>query len=334
MSDFTPQGLVDAVTQLLRLNHYEVHGPVKVHGAEVDLVAIPKADPFGRKLYIEVTVERVDNDKYGKDMGKLALIGEKDRGADRLIVSSAGFSLPVVERAQETRIQTLTYDELFRKFEKFDSYVAAYTGGGADARDVAALSTIYEPPLFEDAIGKEAAVEYLTKWKNSTVPEQRWLIVTGEYGTGKTALTRVLQYRWLQDYRANPQLPIPFRIELRNFTRQFDARGLLHHFLDRNRLSHISVDFIESLVRTGRVVLILDGYDEMAQFFNSRERRQCLEALATLSSERGERPHNKSPQLLHADRGVAGIRDVVLVNKVGSVPQRFNQGFPAARRVS
>jgi len=31
--------------------------------------------------------------------------------------------------------------------------------------------------------------------------------------------------------------------------------------------------------------LLLDGYDEMAQFFNSRERRQCLEALATLSAD-------------------------------------------------
>lgn len=83
---------------------------------------------------------------------------------------------------------------------------------------------------------------------------------------------------------ARPSKPIPFRIELRDFTRQFDANGLLHHFLDRNGLGAIPIDFVWSLIRTGRVVLILDGYDEMAQYMNARERRMCLEALATLSS--------------------------------------------------
>ncbi len=41
---------------------------------------------------------------------------------------------------------------------------------------------------------------------------------------------------------------------------------------------------MQSLIRSGRVVLLLDGYDEMAQYLNNRERRACLEALADLSS--------------------------------------------------
>lgn len=39
------------------------------------------------------------------------------------------------------------------------------------------------------------------------------------------------------------------------------------------------------LIRTGRVILLLDGYDEMAQFMNSRERRACLAALAELAKD-------------------------------------------------
>ena len=285
MPAFTPESLLTAVKKLFELNHYQVTGPQKIHGAEVDLIASPIADPFGRRLYIEVTVEYVDNEKYGKDLGKLAMLGEVDRDAHRLIVSSAGFSLPVQERAKATRIETLTYDDLFRKFEKFEPYIAAYSSQSETGKEVAALAQVYEPPHFEDSVGNDFAVDFLTAWKDAPAPDNRWIVITGEYGTGKTALTRVLHYQWLEAFKANPTLPIPFRIELRSFVRQFDARGLLHHFLDRNRLSHISVDFVESLVRSGRVVLLLDGYDEMAQYFNSRERRQCLEALATLSSE-------------------------------------------------
>jgi hypothetical protein len=39
------------------------------------------------------------------------------------------------------------------------------------------------------------------------------------------------------------------------------------------------------LIRSGRVVLLLNGYDEMAQFMNARERRSCLSALAELSTD-------------------------------------------------
>lgn len=57
----------------------------------------------------------------------------------------------------------------------------------------------------------------------------------------------------------------------------------MHQFLDSNNLGHVSLEFMLHLIRTGRVVLLLDGYDEMAQFLNSRERRACLKALADLS---------------------------------------------------
>lgn len=283
MKIFDATTLPHAIRTLFELNNYTVEGPLKIHGAEIDLVARP-SDPFGVPVYIEATIEYVDNDKYGKDVGKLALIGEKDRGAQRLIVSTKGFSLPVKERATESRILTLTYDELFRKFQRFDSYIGWCTGASDYAVSLRRLHDIYEEPAFDDQIGNESATKYLSTWLRSAESTKGWLVITGEYGTGKTALTKVLQYRWLQEYRIDPSLPLPIRIELRHFVRQFDARGLIHHFLDNNQLSDVPVDFVYSLIRGGRIVLLLDGYDEMAQYLHARERRACLEALAELSA--------------------------------------------------
>lgn len=212
------------------------------------------------------------------------LVRENEPSAQVLIVSSAGFSVPVRERARESRIFTLTYEELFKKFERFDRYVDAATGNTPLADELRRLDTIYEEPDFIDEIGQDKATSYLTDWRDSADASNRWLVVVGEYGTGKTALTKVLQYRWLNQYKMNPTLPLPFRVELRDFARQFDARGLLHHFLDQNELSHIPIEFVESLIRSGKIVLLLDGYDEMAQYLHARERRSCLEALAELSS--------------------------------------------------
>ena len=283
MTTFTSDTLPTAVRKLFEANHYSVEGPVQVHGAEIDLVASPKADPFGVPIYIEVTIEHVDNAKYGKDVGKLAMVAELNRHARRLIVSSRGFSLPVKERATATQIETLTYSELFRKFEQFGPYISRCLENTDIATELRRLSDIYEEPQFSDNHGNEQATTYLTDWKNSDTNTGKWLLITGEYGTGKTALTKVLQYRWLSEYQTSPDLVLPLRIELRDFASQFNARGLLHHFLDQNGLAHLSVEFVFALLRSGRIILILDGYDEMAQYLHARERRSCLEALAQLS---------------------------------------------------
>ena len=111
--EFDSKSFPLAIKHLFVLNNYEVEESLNVHGAEIDLLARHKSDPFSSPIYIEATIEYVDNDKYGKDVSKLALIREKEPDAQRLIVSAKGFSNPVQERARETRIQTLTYEQLF-----------------------------------------------------------------------------------------------------------------------------------------------------------------------------------------------------------------------------
>lgn len=269
-----------AIGSLLEMNNYEVDHDIHVHGAQIDIVARSKTDPFSSPIYIEATVEYVSNDKYGKDATKFLLIKAKSPSATCICVSSGGFTASVKERANESGILTLTYEELFSKFEKFFPYVKSIL----EDEDTKKLVDSYEEPEFSDAKGKDYATKWLGYWRGFSPDPAKWLIVLGEYGTGKTSLTRVIQQRWIADYQQNPTNPIPVRVELRNFTRQFDARGLIHHFLDTSLLNHVSIEFMMHLIRSGRVILILDGYDEMAQFLNARERRACLSALAEFSA--------------------------------------------------
>jgi len=187
----------------------------------------------------------------------------------------------VKERAQESGVSAFSYDELFAKFEKFTPYLTKVLSDNS----IVKLVQNYKEPLFNDIRGVDHATKWLNRWKSYAPDEAKWLIVLGEYGTGKTSLTRILQYRWISEYHIDPSAPIPVRIELRNFSRQFDANGLLHHFLDTNGLGHVPIEFMTHLIRTGRVILLLEGYDEMAQFMNGRERRACLSALAELAKD-------------------------------------------------
>lgn len=282
---FDSETLPLAVRALFEKNNYDVSGPLKIHGAEVDLIAKAKGDPFAANIYIEVTIKHVDNIKYGNDITKFILLREKDPACQCLIVTSTGFTLAVTERAKESRITTITYDDLLSKFERFEPYIDQALGSNSFADKLRKLASVYEEPNFEDSHGSEYATKFLKTWASDGKLENRWLIVTGEYGTGKTALTEILLFRWIQEYKTNPALPIPFRIELRDFTRQFDARGLLHHFLDSHELGHLPIEYVFSLIKQGKIILLLDGYDEMAQYMHPRERRACLETLAELSAD-------------------------------------------------
>ena len=106
------------------------------------------------------------------------------------------------------------------------------------------------------------------------------MTLTGDYGTGKTALSKMLLLKWMRAFRRDPDSRLPIRIELGEFTRRFDFRGLLRHFGDTHGLSDVPVQALEKLLQEGRVVLILDGYDEMAQNLDLHDRRACLRALA------------------------------------------------------
>ncbi|GAA4422844.1 hypothetical protein GCM10023148_24460 [Actinokineospora soli] len=281
-SEFTEHTLPTALKALFEANGYSVQGPVHKAGAEVDLVATQLSGFVETQVFIEATVQYVDNTKYGKDLSKLVMFQHLP-GAQRMIVSSKGFTPNVRERAAEAGVLTFTYDELYRKFERTEPYIKNVLGDSVLAKGLRELDQVYEEPFFEDRYGHHKATEYLGSWLTDDAPDSQWLILVGEYGTGKTALTRVLQRRWTEQYRRGEIARLPFRIELRNFAKQFDARGLLHHFLDGNELQHLPVTFVESMISKGRVVLLLDGYDEMAQYLNVRERRACLEALAGLA---------------------------------------------------
>ncbi|GAB3154155.1 hypothetical protein GCM10027258_57630 [Amycolatopsis stemonae] len=280
--EFTEKSLPIAVRWLFETNGYEVSGPIEIHGAEVDLVATQLSGFTEQKVYIEATIQYVDNTKYGKDLTKLTMF-RNEPGAQRIIVSSAGFTPSVKERAKVEGIFTFTYNELFASFERVQPYLSYILGNSPQAKELKALDAVYEEPNFQDKHGNEWATEYLADWLKDDAQDRSWLIIVGEYGTGKTALTEVLQKRWAELYKLGRSPRIPFRIELRDFAKQFDSRGLLHHFLDKNELSHLPVSFVESMISNGRVVLLLDGYDEMAQYLNVRERRACLEALADLA---------------------------------------------------
>lgn len=105
--------------------------------------------------------------------------------------------------------------------------------------------------------------------------QKEHLSILDEFGTGKTWFT--LHYAWtvLQTYKQAKQksLPrprIPVFILLRDFAKAVEVESLISDFFFRKHQIEIKGVFDAFLLlnKMGKVLLIFDGFDEMADIFH------------------------------------------------------------------
>jgi len=109
---------------------------------------------------------------------------------------------------------------------------------------------------------------YINKWLDDPCKEH--ISILGEFGTGKTWFTH--HYAWLlmKKYReakekglARPRLPLV--IQLRDYAKALDCQNLIADFFFRKHEINLpGYSAFEQLNRMGRLLLIFDGFDEMA----------------------------------------------------------------------
>ncbi|WP_088243765.1 NACHT and WD40 repeat domain-containing protein, partial [Calothrix rhizosoleniae] len=116
---------------------------------------------------------------------------------------------------------------------------------------------------------------YIDRWLDD--PAKEHISVLGEFGTGKTWFA--LNYAWvaLQRYRdaqkRGVQLPrLPLVIPLRDYAKAVSVESLFSEFFFRQYEIPIpGYSAFEQLNRMGKLLLIFDGFDEMAARVNRQE---------------------------------------------------------------
>ncbi len=109
--------------------------------------------------------------------------------------------------------------------------------------------------------------QYIAQWLDSN--EKAHISILGEFGTGKTWFC--LHYAWtiLQDYRQakeqginRPRLPLV--IPLRKYVKALKVESVFADFFFNEHNIRLTSDVFEQLNRMGKLLLIFDGFDEMA----------------------------------------------------------------------
>lgn len=127
----------------------------------------------------------------------------------------------------------------------------------------AAGGTGHEGPA-EDMGGLDA---YMDSWLTERGKVHMSLL--GEFGTGKTWFCRHYAWRRLQRYLADPANErLPLLVTLRDFVKTTNPEQLINDLLlERYKLPFVGSAFevFKAMNRRGKLLLILDGFDEMAR---------------------------------------------------------------------
>ncbi|WP_254449302.1 NACHT domain-containing NTPase [Anabaena sp. UHCC 0253] len=185
-----------------------------------------------------------------------------------------------VEKAENSHIFCYSFDELIEADADFSGYFdwleTEVKSRGIDQYYVPLACTKEEiNPQTKQRIGvshygeEDGWIErYINQWLADPVKEH--LSVLGEFGTGKTWFA--FHYAWLalQKYRQAKKegLPIPripLVIPLRDYAKAVSIESLFSEFFFRKHNIGLSgYSAFEQLNRMGKLLLIFDGFDEMA----------------------------------------------------------------------
>lgn len=278
--------LVSEIGVWLRSTRYEVGEPyVSKDGRSTDLIATIQQGTINQRVLVrciggEVTpadVRELDN-KLDRKTNQGWIISDKRVSDEARRVST------------ETDVEAFTLSDFLRQ-KVWGSYIDSLTSlvEGENIPDLYVDIGCYKQTLDEKSNEtKREEYESLDGAIDEWLSERGKMHVSllGEFGSGKTWFCRHYAYTRLKAYLANPATErLPLLITLRNFTKATSARELINDALTEQYQAQFvgaPYEVFEELNRRGKILLILDGFDEMARKVDKQTVVDNFWELATL----------------------------------------------------
>ncbi|MEO1374068.1 MAG: NACHT domain-containing protein, partial [Cyanobacteria bacterium J06635_10] len=246
--------------------------------------------PVRRNRYDRVFIRGMTGEVGIKDVQAIDSKVEEQKTDEGWLVTDRRISKAArdeVEKVENQHLDCFTFDELVASDADFSGYLdwleAEVKRRGIDKNYVPLACTKEElDPVSKRTIGisryqqEDGWIEgYIDRWLDD--PAKEHISILGEFGTGKTWFA--LHYAWiaLQRYRdaqnRGVQLPrLPLVIPLRDYAKAVSVESLFSEFFFRQYEIPIpGYSAFEQLNRMGKLLLIFDGFDEMAARINRQE---------------------------------------------------------------
>ncbi|MEH2479544.1 hypothetical protein V1282_002901 [Nitrobacteraceae bacterium AZCC 2146] len=237
--------------------------PQNIGGVDVDGVMILSRDA---QIFIEMTVRR-ELDKVREDINKLHLARTAYLSSNQsyprcYCVVNGSITRAMKDAGTALNIQVLSFDgfaNIFFDFEKYSHARLAMAFGSAinpltgarDERDYVPVSYLSED--YSKDVTLSGVADLLR--------DGRKVVLLGEYGTGKSRCSREL-FSLLASSAASTNL-YPFALDLRDFWGLRRAPEIINRHINELGLEPSLQTAAIRALNADRVILLLDGFDEL-----------------------------------------------------------------------
>ena len=277
------------VRQLLTLTGYRVETDVIVRGTQIDAVA-RRSDELAAITYL---VEATDQTRpvpitYVKE--KAASLLDGDTAAEiicLMLVSKSGFSAEAKSYAStRPRLILRTVVELEEALLDFTPYRDWYVQNYRSATGMFREANLCQAYVELSARTSDGDIKPLTpivrEWLDQR--DNNVLFLLGDYGAGKTSFVRQFAFELLASTAPTLAAPIPVLIPLREYRGGFHIRRLVTDTLVNEYGVRLpSFQAFARFCSLGRILLLLDGFDEMAAKSDESTLADCLAQLVILA---------------------------------------------------
>lgn len=133
----------------------------------------------------------------------------------------------------------------------------------------------------------EGAIRMLHEFLSAS--DRKLLSILGDYGTGKTSLCLQLTYELARQCLRDPDgARVPVFVPLRNLDHRQGFRRLVLETLNGYGVQVADYRAVELMLRAGRLVLIFDGFDEVADGLDRREVTRLFGQISQLVTGRAK----------------------------------------------
>ncbi len=266
-----------AVKALFRLYGFSVES-VSIAGRQIDMIAT-RHDSFGldpERWAVEITLERVDATKGSKDFQKLALAETRHPGTRKMIISTAGFTEDQLATLRDLRVVAKTYADFEDSQLNLRQYAEAKLAEleTQKAPDIGyAHASFIEPELsIQPSVGQTKQVG-AEEWARQliSVPTPGVCALLGNLGSGKTSLLQHVLHIGCKQFLSAPSTsPVPLYVPLGKYKQHSgDIEQMLLSEFRAVGQSTYPYGLIRHFIETRRVILLLDGLDEVHPIQNS-----------------------------------------------------------------
>jgi len=268
---------------------------VSIEGRQIDLIA-KRNDTFNiadEIWIVEITTEKVDSTKGSKDYEKLALAQKTDYpNAKLMIITTDSYTDDQKRSLQKLGVNAFTYEEFESKQLDLSKIAAMQirTIRLNERNDVGYNPNVYIEPSLSIRLTNDELKEISVKeWVESSLINTTASLcaLLGNLGSGKTSLLQHLVLLGCDEYLANPNSGVlPLYIPLGKYKQHSgNIDQMIMSQLKDYGFFVYPMALINYLIFSRRIILLLDGLDEIHPIQNSND---VLETVTTILSNIGE----------------------------------------------